>query len=331
MIDIQKGPHTMCLLHRFTPAFALTLLVATVCLAQSPATPPARAGSSAEASKFLRFVPDDTDGGKLQTSIVTYRNDQGVTVDLIGAVHIADPEYFQALSARFDDYDAVLFEMVRPRAAAAAAEAGGPGATTAPSVRRQGGLRWIGTLQRLMRDHLELAYQLEAIDYDRANFVHADLDAETFLDMQEQRGESMSRLLIQAMLREMRRGPAAAAGQPNFAELIVAMQSPDRARQLKLILARQMSQMDDLLASLEGPDGSVILTERNKAAMNVLQERIEMGEKKLAIFYGAGHFKGMEQILVEQMGFTQAGQPEWVTAWDLVRTNVPPPAEPTRQ
>ena len=45
----------------------------------------------------------------------------------------------------------------------------------------------------------------------------------------------------------------------------------------------------------------------------------QLGDDKLAIFYGAGHFKGMEKILSEEMGFKQVGEPEWVTAWDLTR------------
>src|SRR5688500_13565397 len=164
----------------------LVIAASTVTSAQSPATRPARTRAPREPSKFLRFV-HEPNGGRLETSIVTYRNADGVTVDLVGAVHIGDAKYFETLNDTFDDYDAVLFEMVRPREAGAAPAAATtrPGATTAPTVRRPGALRWVGTLQRFMRDHLELEYQVEAIDYDKSNFVHADLDAETFLEMQE--------------------------------------------------------------------------------------------------------------------------------------------------
>ena len=300
------------------------LLVTSVALAQAPTTRPARTRTPKVESQFLRFVPDPrSGGGELQTSVVTYRNADGVTVDLVGAVHIADAPYFEELNSRFDAFDAVLFEMVRPRAAVAdddAAETKKRGATTAPTVRRPRSLGWIGALQRLMRDKLELEYQLEAIDYDKPNFVHADLDAETFLEMQEQRGESFMKMLLQVMLREMGKGPAAgSANQPNVFELMAALQAPDRARQLKLVLARQFAQVDEMLDALEGPNGSVILTERNRAALTVLKNRIKLGDDKLAIFYGAGHFKGMEKILSEEMGFKQVGEPEWITAWDLTR------------
>jgi hypothetical protein len=306
-------------------AIALLFLTGAT-LAQLSTTRPARTPIPKEPSKFLRYVPDArSGGGQLQTSIVTYRNADGVSVDLIGAVHIADAGYFEELNDRFEAYDAVLFEMVRPRAAAATAAKSDdgaprkPGATTAPTVRRPRSLGWIGTLQRFMRDYLELEHQLEAIDYDKPNFVHADLDAETFLEMQEQRGESFMMLMIQAMLREMGKGPAAGAGQVNPFELLAALQAPDRARQLKIVLAKQFEQMDEMLDALEGPKGSVILTERNRAAMRVLEDRMKLGDDKLAIFYGAGHFKGMEKILTEEMRFNQMGEAQWVTAWDLTK------------
>ena len=310
--------------------FAL-LFITSASFAQAPSTRPARTRAPREPSKFLRYVPDPSSGGgQLQTSIVTYRNADGVTVDLVGAVHIADAGYFEQLNNRFDDYDAVLFEMVRPREAATSdnGAAKRPGATTAPTLRRPRSLGWIGALQRFMRDKLELEHQLEAIDYDKSNFVHADLDAETFLEMQEQRGESFMRMLLQVMLREMGKGPGAGAtGQVNPFELLAALQAPDRARQLKIVLAKQFEQMDEMLDALEGPKGSVILTERNRAALKVLDDRIAHGDDKLAIFYGAGHFKGMEKILTDEMGFRQVGQPQWITAWDL--TKAPPPSTTT--
>jgi len=42
-------------------------------------------------------------------------------------------------------------------------------------------------------------------DYDRPNFVHADLDAETFNEMQEQRGETFLGLMLRSIVHEMKR------------------------------------------------------------------------------------------------------------------------------
>ncbi|SVD42045.1 uncharacterized protein METZ01_LOCUS394899, partial [marine metagenome] len=52
-------------------------------------------------TSIIRFVPTDE---KLAEA--------GVTVDLIGAIHIGDKAYFQKLDKSFKKYDALLYEMV---------------------------------------------------------------------------------------------------------------------------------------------------------------------------------------------------------------------------
>ena len=68
-----------------------------------------------EGTKFLRFIEEGRDGGRLETAIATYKNDKGATVQLIGAVHIADPSYYDGLNKTFAGYDALLYEMVKPK------------------------------------------------------------------------------------------------------------------------------------------------------------------------------------------------------------------------
>ena len=52
-------------------------------------------------TSIIRFVPTDEKLAKA-----------GVTVDLIGAIHIGDKVYFQKLDNSFKKYDALLYEMV---------------------------------------------------------------------------------------------------------------------------------------------------------------------------------------------------------------------------
>jgi hypothetical protein len=287
------------------------------------------------ASKFLRFVEHRDGGGTLQASVVRYVNSDGVVVDLIAAVHIAEPSFFKALEESFDDYDVVLYEMVAPAGMLEPTTQEGVSgrrlsATTrrTPAIRRNRSLNAVGALQRFLRDTLKLAFQPEAIDYRRSNFVHADLDAETFAKMQSDLGESMFSILLNSMLRQMA-NPRAAMNQPGLGDILFAMRSPDKARQLKLLLARQFERVDEQLESLEGPKGSVILSERNKAAMKVLREQLDTGDQQvIGIFYGAGHFKGMEKILTEEMGFKQIGPPFWRVAWDMTAPGTAPTSRP---
>ena len=282
------------------------ILIALLCLAAAPTT--------STSSKFLRFVEDDHGGGVLQASTITYRNSAGVSVDLIAAVHVADASFFHDLNKSFEQYDSLLYEMVKP-------EGADPSQPRDPNGTHA--LSWVTMLQHFLQQTLSLSFQLDEIDYSRKNFVHADLSLEQFQQMQQARGESMMTIMLQQMIREMsQENPN--TPQPDLSALLLALQSPDRPRQLKLLLAREFEQIDEMTAGMDGPNGSVIIGERNKAAIGVLKKRIAAGDHKIGIFYGAAHLKGMEKILTEQMGFHPIGEPKWRTAWNLTRPTTQP-------
>jgi hypothetical protein len=273
-----------------------------------PATRPAPLND-----KFLRYVPDDHGGATLQASVVTYQNAAGQSVDLVAAVHVADGAFYKSLNESFKSYDSLLYELIKPKDMNIA-ELHDPDRPTG----------WITMLQQFLKNTLKLQFQLEAVNYDAPNFVHADLDAETFYQMEDQRGESITGLMIQSMLQEMM-DPANDDPTGGMGPLLLALSNPDKARGLKMMLGQQFGRMDDMLAGMEGPNGSVLLTERNKACMKVLADRLAHGDKKIGIFYGAGHLRGMEKIMTTQMGFKQVGDPKWRIAWDMTG---PPSTQP---
>jgi len=61
-------------------------------------------------------------------------------------------------------------------------------------------------------------------------------------------------------------------------------------------------------------ENSVIIGERNRVAMDELQEALRDGCKKVAIFYGSGHLPDMDSRLREQFGLEPIGI-NWRTAW----------------
>src|SRR5438132_13552704 len=82
--------------------------------ADAPTTKPSAAQQvGADDIKFLRFVEDGHSGGRLETAVVTYRNEAGVTVRLVGAVHIGEKSYYEGLNDTFRGDDAVLYELVK--------------------------------------------------------------------------------------------------------------------------------------------------------------------------------------------------------------------------
>jgi hypothetical protein len=299
---------------------ALALMLAIVFAAPawaddaSPATQQdvSQAASAAPAStqpiepdSFMRFVDDGHGGGSLQTADVAYRDNHGVTVHLVAAVHIGEKSYYAELSKSFEAYDAVLYEMVKSKDTAP------PGPGDPPSN------SGVSEFQRMLKDMLELDFQLDDIDYTKANFVHADLDKETFERMQAERGESFESLMVKQLVDAMTRAAPddAQAADPSMDDMVSAFTRPDGERRIKVLLAKQMDHMDAGAMGLDGPGGTVIVTERNKAAINVLQDAITRGDKTIAIFYGAAHMKDMSDRL-KAMGFVPASA-DWHVAWDL--------------
>lgn len=74
-------------------------------------TPPVAKAAQEKAHDYCRYIGNDV-RGKLETAVVTMQNAKGVTVDLVGAVHIADAAYYTELNTLFETYDALLFELV---------------------------------------------------------------------------------------------------------------------------------------------------------------------------------------------------------------------------
>jgi len=84
--------------------------------------------------------------------------------------------------------------------------------------------------------------------------------------------------------------------------------------------------MENDAMGLSGPEGTVIVTERNKAAIKALQKALKDGKKDVAIFYGAAHMPDMSERLAK-LGFTPT-KTDWRMAWDLtIRPDQPSAVE----
>lgn len=283
-------------------------LMGTAAMAIAEPGPATRSATltAEQTPQFLKFVDDGHGGGKLEAAIVTYRNRQGVTVHLVSALHVAEPSFYAGLDKTFKTYDVLLYEMIKPK--------GAP-----PPQPGQKSTSTVSMIQRFLKDTLKLDFQLDDIDYSQQNFVNADLDYETFSKLQSERGESIVGIMIQSMLREwtkeMTGEDNSKASQMTLFDLLAALKAPDRPRQLKLLMAKQFDDIEDQMSGLTGPNGSVIITERNKAAIAEVKQQIDEGKKNIGLFYGAGHMRDMEERLLA-MGFHRTGI-EWRVGWDM--------------
>ena len=111
-----------------------------------------------EVTDFIRIDEDETHA-RLQTSITNYRKgDQ--TVTLIGAIHIGDADYYQALNQEFTTHDALLFELIGGENAAKTLN-GKPRPKAAADGRPAEGLR---DLYSSFASTMQLSQQVNLID-----------------------------------------------------------------------------------------------------------------------------------------------------------------------
>jgi len=283
----------------------------------APAAPP-EAGSKQKDRddvEFIRLVRDKSDVPvSMEVAIVRCVPRGGrrgkPTVDLIGAVHVAEKGYYEQLNREFRKYDAVLYELVAPEGAKVPK---GGGSSNHP----------VSMLQNGMKSIPKLEFQLDAIDYGQENMVHADMTPDQFAKSMQRRGETMFTMFLRMMAYAMTQQQDS---KMSDTQLLFALFQKDRALALKRILAEQFEDMGGSMAALEGPNGSTLITDRNGVALQVLREQLDQGKRKIAIFYGAGHMDDFQKRLEKDFDLMPA-HTRWLAAWDLSSPTLTPPKE----
>lgn len=253
----------------------------------------------------------------LEVPIVSYadgsRFPRGLRVDFIGAVHMGERSYYADLNTRFREYDSVLFELVSD-----GTDLPTPGAKRASSI--------LGSIQRALADLLGLSFQLDEIDYQARNFVHADLSPQRLRLAMQARGESLLHLLIKIIqlsqepefIRTLKEKGYERSSLEDINPLLIILRGPTVGEQLKIkrFMAQGLVGSEAALKILEGEKGSALITDRNQEAVAVLKREIAAGKRSIAIFYGVGHLPDMHKQLTEQVGLRIVGI-DWLKAWRM--------------
>ena len=275
----------------------------------------AEEAKAVESVDFIR-VTEDGDDTRLETSVTRFERD-GISVELVGAIHVADADYYAALSKRFEKYDALLYEGIGhavpkvpvvelPEEEIDPIEIDGEIAEL-DLIDAPAKLDGLSGIYQKAADWLDLSFQMTEIDYTKPNFVHADLTLGEFRELQADRKESILGFAFKTSFRSKVK-----VKEPSTYGLIKALVKRDK-NLLKLQLVHTLGAGDDQIAALAGE--SVIVTDRNEKCLAVLDQQIAAGDTKLGIFYGAAHFPDMEKRLLEN-GWQKTNE-EWMTAWDL--------------
>ncbi len=283
--------------------------------------PPRYTGSMRD---YLRVTKADGQVQELQTSIVRLVSRSGAAnvgsvelVDLVSAVHVGDAGYYRTLQAQLSQYDAVLYELVAPEgvilppAPAATAESMSP----------------LGTLMAAGKRLFGFHGQLESMTYRQPNFVHADLSPAGMLQAMEARGDNGFTVALSAAADLMRAanlqtqhfqsgtGPTAALVEPDWTDVIALFTDPEGPLRFKRLLADYFDSTD-VSQSLGSTLNTVLIEDRNGAALQTLNEQIAQGKRRIAIFYGAAHMPDMERRLMDDFGLERTKW-HWLSAWDL--------------
>jgi hypothetical protein len=245
------------------------------------------------------------------TAIARFSDDKNnVQVDLIGAVHIGDKEYYAELNEIFKRYDVVLYELV-------AEEGAKPNRSTGKNE-SQG---MLSSFQSGMGNALALDFQLAHVDYHAKNMVHADMSPQDFIQRFRDRGDFIQMLLRIMILSAKKSGDQEA--QDDEMKMLGRLSgslffAPDPALSLKRVLAEEMmNQLEDALWIIGG-DGSAIITDRNAATLKVLRRELAKGKKKVAIFFFFFHLHEFAKSFETEFKMKHTAT-DWMVAWDLTK------------
>jgi hypothetical protein len=325
---------------RFRRLAALSLAVAIAaalasCASRQPAQPPAP-------EPYTRIHYPDTNTVQLQIALRKFvpAHGHGPTLWLAAVCHIGDRDYYHALQRQLDAQTLVLFEGVNAEAhprrvhPAPAADANAYESTRPPRRAEPPGL------QTSLAESLGLVFQLDAIDYDRTNFLNSDLSIEEIARLVNGVGGPVSpgqghagpgNQSFQYLLQVMD-GSSFLGSLARFAVGYLGS-NPQMRAVTRFAFIEAIGRLQGDLAGARGmpPDMQrliqVLIQARNQAVINdfVEEARTIPRSGSIAIFYGIGHMDDLEQRVVRQLRYRPAGD-LWLTAFsvDLRDTGLTP-------
>jgi len=264
------------------------------------------AGADFRNPEFIRIQRNENrDPVALQTAIAKYvpaGGEKGAEIDLVAVVHIGEQAYYERLNKEFEKYDALLYELVAP-------EGNKP-----PKGGEMKSDNPLAMLQQGMTFFLGLEHQLEVVDYRKSNFIHADLSPEGMKKAMKERGEDKMTIIL-GVIADLLRKRNLDADKPEPQAPDISLTDLLNPKKFKRIMAQQFEDAGGDV-SLGGTINRLLVEDRNKACIKVLQQQLTAGKKKIAIFYGAAHMPDFDKRLKEDFGMKRT-ESEWITAWNL--------------
>jgi len=250
---------------------------------------------------YTRTIQSEPDTFAIQTGSRLFRRAGSPDIDLVGAIHVAEKDYYWRLQARLEKSDIVLYEGV------------GKKDDSAPEVEVN------KTAYGRLASSLGLVVQKPGIDYSRPNFRRCDLTVEEMEGLLEKEiaGGGSSAIAAREARDELADIGTAMHGRRwtlNAALGIVRL-SPALQEHLRLSLAGVGSDAREDESTISPRLDQLIKEDRNRHVVAELQKllRRERGHRRVAIFYGSAHMPDLERRL-KAMGYSPAGPVTWESA-----------------
>lgn len=294
-----------------------SLLVLSLSGAELAQKPDKTSIDSADPRPYMRV--ERSEGGPVSLQIAARKfvtsQEAGPAVWLVGVSHIGEANYYQTLQNYLNKQDVVLFEGVGYDETRR--ETDGNNSETELSD--------ASSLQSTLAESLGLAFQLNAIDYDRPNFRNSDIPLDELMRLLTRNRGSESRessdtnqeflALIQAMDGSSWMGKLLQVG------VKILGASPKLQAMSRLMLVELLGQIQGDLSEVQGLPPSVqemmcvLIQSRNKVVMKDLKQILNQNPQpsSIAVFYGAAHMNDFEKRLIADQGF-RVSEEKWFSA-----------------
>jgi len=281
-------------------------------------TPSAAASSLSTNAPFLRIARPHTNVTELQVAVRQFipSDHAQPIVYLAGVSHVGESNYYARLQKLLDGQDLVLFEGVTDRASRAA------GRKVFDNSKEE-----LGSLQNTMAESLGLAFQLEAIDYERANFRNSDLTIEQIAQLiakQAPAGGKPSKTAQEFQkLLDMMQGDSLIGALVGAGMKLIGS-NPKLQALMKLAMIEILGRLKGDMSQFEvlPPEWKrlieILLRARNEVVLKDLQAELQKRSpaKRIAIFYGAAHMEDLQRHLVQEMHYRPIGE-QWFPAFSV--------------
>ncbi len=289
------------------PAIACGILIS--CSVAPVTPPPVKAGDlpivhQSVKSSYVRTIQSGSDTFSVQTGSRLFRKAGAPDVDLVGAMHAAEPAYYRELQAILGMSDLVLYEGVT--------DAAQKGSIKWPSEQdhQKSGYGRLAAALGLVTQHM-------GIHYRQKSFRNCDLTfqaMQVILEEEMKRGDHTSAHAASAN-KELRQVGRMMSGKSWLMNGVIGWvgSSPMLRERVRFMLVASGARKDTD-DTLDTRLQQLIVEDRNAHVIKELRIITKReSHKRIAIFYGAAHFADMQKRLIA-LGYQPAGAIRWNSA-----------------